>query len=152
MITNLHLAAYQTDLAHNLGSMIRIAACFGVVLDIVEPCGFPLSQKSLREASLDYGEKCETNLHSDWSQFKIASKDRRLVLLSTKATQSLWQFKFKENDTLIMGRETSGVPKEVHHQCHSEIHIPMPGGGRSLNVAISAGVAVCEALRQLQSK
>ena len=72
--------------------------------------------------------------------------------MSTKAKQSLWKFKFKENDTLIMGRETSGVPKEVHHQCHSEIHIPMPGGGRSLNVAISAGVAVCEALRQLQSK
>ena len=152
MITNLHLAAYQTDLAHNLGSMIRLAACFGVVLDIVGPCGFPLSQKSLREASLDYGEKCETNLHSDWSQFKIASKDRRLVLLSTKATQSLWQFKFKENDTLIMGRETSGVPQEVHNQCHSAIHIPMPGGGRSLNVAICAGVVVCEALIQLQSK
>ena len=152
MITNLHLAAYQTDLAHNLGSMIRIAACFGVVLDIVEPCGFPLSQKSLREASLDYGEKCETNLHSDWSQFKIASKDRRLVLLSTKAPQSLWQFKIKENDTLIMGRETSGVPQEVHNQCHSAIHIPMPGGCRSLNVAICAGVVVCEALRQLQSK
>ena len=150
MITNLHLAAYQTDLAHNLGSMIRIAACFGVVLDIVEPCGFPLSQKSLREASLDYGEKCETNLHSDWSQFKIASKDRRLVLLSTKATQSLWQFKFKENDTLIMGRETSGVPQEVHHQCHSAIHIPMPGGCRSLNVAICAGVVVCEAMRKLK--
>ena len=106
----------------------------------------------MREASLDYGEKCETNLHSDWSQFKIASKDRRLVLLSTKATQSLWQFKFKENDTLIMGRETSGVPQEVHNQCRSAIHIPMPGGCRSLNVAICAGVVVCEALRQLQSK
>ena len=99
MTRKLHLAAFQTDFAHNLGSMIRLAACFGVVLDIVGPCGFPLSQKSLREASLDYGEKCETNLHSDWSQFKIASKDRRLVLLSTKAKQSLWQFKFKENQS-----------------------------------------------------
>ena len=152
MIKNLHLAAYQTDLAHNLGSMIRLSACFGVVLDIIGPCGFPLSEKSLKEASLDYGNKCETNLYSDWSHFKTASKNGRLVLLTTKANKSIWEFKFKPNDILVMGRETSGVPKMVHEQCGSAIYIPMPGGGRSLNVAISAGIAISEALRQLKSK
>ncbi len=151
MSTKLHLAAYQTDLAHNLGSMIRLCACFGVTLDIIEPCGFPLSEKSLKEASLDYEDKCDTNLHPDWSHFNISNTNRRLVLLSTKAKQSLWKFKFNQNDTLIVGRETSGVPKEVHEQCHSSIYIPMPGGGRSLNVAISAGIAMSEALRQMQS-
>ena len=85
MAPNLHLAAYQTDLAHNLGSMIRLSACFGVTLDIIGPCGFPLSEKSLKEASLDYGEKCEMILHSDWSNFKKTSTNRRLILLSTKA-------------------------------------------------------------------
>ena len=85
MAPNLHLAAYQTDLAHNLGSMIRLSACFGVTLDIIGPCGFPLSEKSLKEAALDYGEKCEMILHSDWLNFKKSSINRRLILLSTKA-------------------------------------------------------------------
>jgi len=101
MTRKLHLAAFQTDFAHNLGSMIRLCACFGVTLDIIEPCGFPLSQKSLKEAALDYSDQCEMILHSDWSEFKEYSKNRRLILLSTKAKRSLWDFNFNLNDTLI---------------------------------------------------
>ena len=151
MAPKLHLAAYQTDLAHNLGSMIRLSACFGVTLDIIGPCGFPLSEKSLKEAALDYGEKCEMILHSDWSSFKKISSNRRLVLLSTKAKKNLWEFDFGLNDTLIVGRETQGVPDDVYDQCASAVTIPMPGGGRSLNVAISAGIAVSEATRKITS-
>ena len=151
MTTKLHLAAYQTDLAHNLGSMIRLSACFGVTLDIIEPCGFPLSEKSLKEASLDYGEKCKMILHSDWSKFKKTTTNRRLILLSTKAKKNLWDFNFNLNDTLIMGRETQGVPDEVYDQCDASVKIPMPGGGRSLNVAISAGIAISEAIRRIST-
>ena len=151
MAPNLHLAAYQTDLAHNLGSMIRLSACFGVTLDIIGPCGFPLSEKSLKEASLDYGEKCEMVLHSDWSNFKKTSTNRRLILLSTKAKKNLWDFDFNLNDTLIMGRETQGVTDEVYGQCDASVTIPMPGGGRSLNVAISAGIAISEAIRKIST-
>lgn len=149
MAPKLHLAAYQTDLAHNLGSMIRLSACFGVTLDIIGPCGFPLSEKSLKEAALDYGEKCEMILHSDWSSFKKSSINRRLILLSTKAKTNLWEFDFKSNDTVIVGRETQGVPNNVYDQCDSAVTIPMPGGGRSLNVAISAGIAISEAIRNI---
>ena len=151
MPSKLHLAAYQTDFAHNLGSMIRLSACFGVTLDIIEPCGFPLSEKSLKEASLDYGEKCEMILHSDWTNFKKTATNRRLILLSTKAKTNLWDFNFNLNDTLIMGRETQGVPDEVYDQCDTSITIPMPGGGRSLNVAISAGIAISEATRRIST-
>jgi tRNA (cytidine/uridine-2'-O-)-methyltransferase len=91
-------------------------------------------------------------LHSDWSEFKEYSKNRRLILLSTKAKRSLWDFNFNLNDTLIMGRETQGVPDYVLDQCDSAVTIPMPGGGRSLNVAISAGIAISEATRKLKSK
>ena len=152
MTRKLHLAAFQTDFAHNLGSMIRLCACFGVTLDIIEPCGFPLSQKSLKEAALDYSDQCEMILHSDWSEFKEYSKNRRLILLSTKAKRSLWDFNFNLNDTLIMGRETQGVPDYVLDQCDSAVTIPMPGGGRSLNVAISAGIVISEATRKLKFK
>ena len=92
MTQKLHLAAFQTDFAHNLGSMIRLCACFGVTLDIIEPCGFPLSQKSLKEAALDYSDQCEMILHSDWSEFKEYSKNRRLILLSTKSEKKFMGF------------------------------------------------------------
>ena len=114
--------------------------------------GFHFQKKALKEAALDYGEKCEMILHSDWLNFKKSSTNRRLILLSTKAKKNLWEFDFNHNDTLIMGRETQGVPDEVYDQCDATVTIPMPGGGRSLNVAISAGIAISEAMRKIKFK
>jgi len=142
------LAVYQPDIAPNLGAMIRICACFNVALDIIEPCGFPLSLKSLRRAAMDYADLADMTRHDSWDRFQAARPGGRLILLTTKAESNLWDFTFRPGDTLMMGRESAGVPDEVHNACDGHVRIPMPGGGRSLNVAVSAGVALGEALRQ----
>jgi tRNA (cytidine/uridine-2'-O-)-methyltransferase len=144
------LAVYQPDLAHNLGSMIRLCACMGIPLDLIEPCGFPLSGKTLRESALDYGNACEIDRHDDWDAFKGLQSNQRLILLTTSAETDLWDFKFSPSDTLLVGRETAGVPDSVRAAVGAEVKIPMPGGGRSLNVAISAAMAVSECLRQVR--
>ena len=144
----MRLAVYQPDIAPNLGAMIRICACFNVALDIIEPCGFPLSLKSLRRAAMDYADLADMTRHDSWDRFQAARPGGRLILLTTKAESNLWDFTFRPGDTLMMGRESAGVPDEVHNACDGHVRIPMPGGGRSLNVAVSAGVALGEALRQ----
>lgn len=142
------LAAYQPDIAPNLGALIRICACFGVGLDVIEPCGFPLSAKTLRRAAMDYGDMAQVTRHDDWAHFLRARPPGRLVLLTTKATEDLWQFTFAPTDTLLLGRESAGVPDDVAAQADARVRIPMPGGGRSLNVAVSGAIALAEALRQ----
>jgi len=146
----LKLAVYQPDIAPNLGAMIRICACFGVALDVIEPCGFPLSAKTLKRAAMDYSERAEVTHHDSWQAFQNATQPSRLVLLTTAATDTIWDFEFRINDTLVMGRESAGVPKDVEESCFAHVKIPMPGGGRSLNVAVSAGIALAEALRQVR--
>lgn len=144
----MRLAVYQPDIAPNLGSMIRICACFGVPLDIIEPCGFPLSIKALRRSAMDYADIADLTRHDSWNIFKAARQGSRLVLMTTKAETGLWDFEFRPEDILLMGRESAGVPDPVHTACEGQVRIPMPGGGRSMNVAVSAGIALGEALRQ----
>lgn len=146
------LAVYQPDIAPNLGAMIRICACFDVVLEIIEPCGFPLSIKALRRAAMDYANLAQMRRHDSWETFRQDRGPGRLILLSTGARTSLWEFDFRVGDTLLMGRETAGVPRSVEDACDARLRIPMPGGGRSLNVAVSAGIALAEALRQTQGR
>lgn len=146
----MRLCAYQPDIAPNLGAMIRLSACFGVALDIVEPCGFPLSIKSLRRSAMDYADMADMTRHDSWQAFQAASTHRRLILLTTKADSTLWDFSFQPGDTLIMGRESAGVPENVHNACHAHIRLPMTGKARSLNVAMCAGMALSEALRQVR--
>ena len=146
----MRLAVYQPDIAPNLGSMIRICACFGVPLDIIEPCGFPLSLKSLRRAAMDYADIAEMTRHDSWESFRRCDQDGRLILLTTKGGCELWDFRFQPDDVLLMGRESAGVPQDVAEACAAQVRIPMPGGGRSLNVAVSAGIAIGEATRQLR--
>lgn len=141
----MRLAVYQPDIAPNLGAILRVCACFGVPLDIIEPCGFPLSAKALRRAAMDYASDVDVTRHDSWESFP---RPQRLVLLTTKAECDLWDFTFQPGDTLMMGRESAGVPDNVHDACDAHVRIPMPGGGRSLNVAISAGIALSEAMRQ----
>lgn len=149
MSKNLRLAAFQPDIALNLGAMIRLCACFGVPLDVIEPCGFPFSVKALRRSAMDYADIAEIQRHVSWESFQETRKGR-LILLSTKAAVPFWDFKFQPGDTLMTGRESAGVPDDVHAAADAAVIIPMPGGGRSLNVAMSAGMVLSEAARQLR--
>lgn len=128
--------------------MIRLAACFGVPLDIIEPCGFPLSIKTLRRTAMDYADIADLVRYDSWEAFQHQRDGRRLVLLTTKASVPLWDFSFRQDDTIMVGRESAGVPEAVARACDARVRIPMSGAARSLNVAMSAGMALSEALRQ----
>lgn len=142
------IAAFQPDLAPNLGSLLRLGVCFGMPVHVIEPCGFPFSLKLVRKRALDYAEKADVRHHDDWDAF-VAAKPGRKVLLTTKGAVSLHAFAFQPGDCLLFGRESAGVPEEVHAAADARVFIPMPGEGRSLNIAVSAGIASAEALRQL---
>ncbi len=149
MSNNLRLAAFQPDIALNLGAMIRLTACFGVPLDVIEPCGFPFSVKALKRSAMDYADIADITRHNSWDSFQ-EQQQGRLILLSTKAAIPFWDFQFQAGDVLMTGRESAGVPDDVHNAADAAVLIPMPGGGRSLNVAMSAGIVLAEATRQLQ--
>ncbi|MEO1312644.1 MAG: TrmH family RNA methyltransferase [Pseudomonadota bacterium] len=142
------LACYQPDIAQNLGAMIRVASCFAAQMDVIGPCGFPLSAKGLRPAAMDYAQDADLRYHVEWSQFLQDAAPHRLILLTTSAEVSIWDHAFVAGDVLLTGRESAGVPPEVRERCDLHLRIPMPGGGRSLNVAVSAGIALAEAARQ----
>ncbi len=145
----IEIAAFQPDLAPNLGSLVRLGVCFDAPVHVIEPCGFPFSMKLLASRALDYGEKADVRHHDDWEAFHSA-RTGRLVLLSTKAETDLWDFPFQIGDCLMVGRESAGVPDEIAARADHSVRISMPGGGRSLNVAIAAGIAIAEATRQLR--
>ncbi|WP_299193567.1 TrmH family RNA methyltransferase [uncultured Litoreibacter sp.] len=148
MSHQVQIAAFQPDLAPNLGSLVRLGVCFGAPLHVIEPCGFPFSMKLLRTRALDYGEKADVRHHDDWDMFQ-QKRSGRLILLSTKGRTDLWDFNFAPEDCLLLGRESAGVPDTVAACADHVIRIAMPGDGRSLNVAIAAGIALGEATRQL---
>ena len=148
-IQPLRLMFFQPDIPQNLGTIIRLCACLGIPLDVVEPCGFPFSAKALRRSSMDYFQLAKIKKHVNFKECCETLNENRLVLLTTNVQKTLWDFEFKRNDVLIVGSETSGVPDYVASYVDSKINIPMPGGGRSLNVAVSASIALGEAIRQL---
>lgn len=144
----MRLCAFQPDIAPNLGAMIRLSACFAVPLDIIEPCGFPLSIKTLRRSAMDYADIADLVRHDSWDSFQQQRGAGRLVLMTTKAEASIWDFSFRPDDTIMVGRESAGVPADVDQACDARVRIPMSGAARSLNVAMCAGMALSEALRQ----
>ncbi|MBY0421109.1 MAG: tRNA (cytidine(34)-2'-O)-methyltransferase [Parvularculaceae bacterium] len=147
----MRLVLFQPDIPQNTGAALRVAACFGVGLDIVGPTGFPLDARDLRRAALDYGDLVAPVLHAGWSAF-LASPERatgRLVLLTTAGAVLHSTFAFAETDLLLLGRESAGAPPEVHAAAEARIVIPMATGARSLNVAVAAAVALAEARRQI---
>ena len=147
---DIRLAIYQPDIPQNLGAMIRLCACFGIVIDLIEPCGFPFSIKAIKRTAMDYMDMVKINCHDDFDSFiKEYKYKRRIILLTVKSSKSIWDFKFKSNDILMVGSESSGVSDFVVEKSDAKLIIPMPGGGRSLNVAVSAGIAIGEATRQL---
>ena len=141
------LVLYQPDIAQNAGAIMRLAACMGVALDLVEPCGFPLDDQRLRRAGMDYIDRLDLRRHSSWEAFR-AQAGGRLVLLTTHARTRHVDFAFRPDDRLVLGRESAGVPDAVHDAADSRIRIPMRPGLRSLNVAQAAAIALAEALRQ----
>jgi len=144
------LALYQPDIPGNTGTLMRMAACLGVALDIIEPAGFDLSDRNLKRAGMDYLEMAALRRHVSWAAFEAwrHAESRRLVLFSTKATESYTALAFRPRDILLFGRESAGVPEAVHEAADAAVTIPMPGGGRSLNVALAAAMGMGEALRQ----
>lgn len=144
----MRLALYQPDIPQNAGALIRVAACLGVPLDIIEPCGFVMTDRHFRRAGLDYHAGAELTRHLSWETFLTARARGRLVLLTTQGEERYDRFQFTPGDTILLGRETAGVPEAVHAACDARLRIPMRPGMRSINVAIAGSVALAEALRQ----
>jgi len=146
----MRLALFEPDIPQNTGTLIRLGACMGVPVDVIEPCGFPFSIKALRRSGMDYLDQAEIEHHADWEAFLAAPvrSEGRIVLLTTKASVPYSEFSFQPGDTLLLGRESAGVPKAVHQAADSRIVIPMAPGARSLNVAVAAALVLGEALRQ----
>ncbi|MGB0506481.1 MAG: tRNA (cytidine(34)-2'-O)-methyltransferase [Pikeienuella sp.] len=145
----MRIAAFQPDIPQNLGALMRISVCFGMPLDVIEPCGFPFSTKAVKKAAMDYAADADMTAHPNWEQFLSQRPGGRLILLTTKAAVPCWDIEFHPDDTLLLGRESAGAPEEVHAAADARILIPMPGGGRSLNIAVSAGIVAAEATRQM---
>lgn len=140
----MRVALYQPDQAGNVGAVLRLGACLGVAVDIVRPCGFALSDRSLRRSAMDY--VADVAVHDDWDAFLAAAG--RIVLLTTKGATTIHDFAFAAGDTLLMGSESAGVPHAVHGAAAAAVRIPIADGARSLNLAVAAGIALGEALRQ----
>lgn len=151
MKRDLRIALYQPDIAGNTGTILRFAACMGLAVDTIEPAGFDLSDRNLRRAGMDYLEMAALTRHVDWDSFEQwrLGAARRLVLLTTRAALPYTDFAFAGGDILLFGRESAGAPDKVHEAADARLLIPMPGGGRSLNVALSVAMVAGEAMRQI---
>lgn len=143
----MRLALYQPDQAGNVGTILRLAACLGVGLDVIEPCGFPWGDKALKRAGMDYAEIANVTRHESWAAFE-ALLPGRLVLFTTAGAVRLPEARFEPGDTLLFGSESRGVPEEVHKRADMRVRIPQATGTRSLNIAVAAGIGLAEALRQ----
>ena len=148
----MRLALFQPDIPQNLGAALRLGACLDVPVDVIEPCGFPLSDRAVRRAAMDYGALADLTRHPSWSEFltttRTGTHKARLVLFTTRGAQPLHSFRFEVSDILLFGRESLGVPDDVHDAVDARVVIPLAPGARSLNVTVSAAIALSEALRQ----
>jgi tRNA (cytidine/uridine-2'-O-)-methyltransferase len=144
----MRIALYQPDIAGNVGAVLRTAACFGVQCDIIEPCGFAFSERALKRAGMDYAAQAQIMRHADWAAFLASVDGARIILMSSKASTALPSFNFKPDDIILMGSESSGAPDIVHDRADARVYIPMAIGFRSLNISVSAGIALAEGLRQ----
>lgn len=142
----LKVALYEPDIPQNTAAIIRLCACFGVRLDIIEPCGFLLDDKRFDKVAMDYKNKCILKSFRNFSDFKKNRK--RIILMTTKAKKKYFNFKFKQNDTILFGRESAGVPKFIHNSVDYKLVIPIQKNTRSLNIVTSVAIALSEALRQ----
>jgi tRNA (cytidine/uridine-2'-O-)-methyltransferase len=147
----MRLALFEPDIPQNTGAIARLAACLGLPLDIIEPAGFPVSDRAFRRAGMDYLDRVEITRHASFAAFDEWRRRNchRLVLATTKAERSYTDFAFTEHDVVLLGRESAGAPPHVHAGADARIRVPMREGLRSLNVALAAAMIAGEALRQM---
>ena len=147
----MRLALFQPDIPQNLGAAIRLTACLGCALDVIAPCAFPLSDKSLKRSALDYGPAAAVTLHDSWAAFLAAPEraEGRLLLFTTQGAVPYTGFAFAAGDTLLFGRESAGAPEEVHAAADARLFVPLAAGTRSLNLVTAAAIGLGEALRQV---
>jgi len=146
----MHLALYQPDIPQNTGTLIRLGACLGVAVEVIEPCGFLFDDRRFRRGVMDYADSALVTRHTGWTAFRNwqTGVGRRLVLVETGDSIAYTDFSFRPDDVLLLGRESAGTPTEVAAACDARVHIPMRPGFRSLNQAVAAAMVVGEALRQ----
>jgi tRNA (cytidine/uridine-2'-O-)-methyltransferase len=144
----MRLALFQPAIPQNVGACIRLSACFGVELHVIEPTGFAFDDRAMKRAALDYGPLSHMTRHADWAAFQAARGPGRLVLFTTRGATPLTAFAFEPDDVLLFGSEPSGAPEFVHEAADERVVIPLEPGARSLNLAVSAGIGLFEALRQ----
>jgi len=149
----MRLALFQPDIPQNTGTLLRLGACLDLPMDIIEPCGFMFNEKAMKRAGMDYLEMANYRRHNSWRDFLEYREQHkqeygRIVLLTTHASKPYTEFEFEENDIILMGRESAGVPNAVHELADARLLIPMNEKARSINVAVSAVMVVGEALRQ----
>lgn len=150
----MRLALFQPDIPQNTGTLLRLGACLDIELDIIEPCGFIFSERTLKRAGMDYLDMVRYRRHHSWEHFLQYRAEHpeeygRIVLLTTHASEPYYNFEFRPNDIILMGRESAGVPEEVHQTANARLLIPMNHNARSINVAVSAVMVVGECLRQV---
>ena len=148
--TLIKVALYEPDIPHNTAAIVRLCACFGARLDIIEPCGFFLSDKRFKRVVMDYINKCKIKSFKDFTAFKKDKKNERIILMTTKAKKKYFDFKFNKNDTILFGRESAGVPQLVHKSVDYKLIIPIQKKARSLNIVSSVAITLAEALKQNQ--
>jgi tRNA (cytidine/uridine-2'-O-)-methyltransferase len=147
----LWLALYEPDIAQNTGAMLRTCACFGIRAAIIEPAGFPVSDRHFRRSGMDYLDHVAIERHISWRSFCEwrRAEGKRLILLTTKADETLWDFAFQREDVIMVGRESAGVPQDVHDDADARVRIAIRPAMRSLNVSVAAALALGEAMRQI---
>ena len=146
--TLIKVALYEPDIPQNTAAIVRLCACFGARLDIIEPCGFFLSDKRFKRVVMDYVNKCKIKSFKDFTAFKKDKKNERIILMTTKAKNKYFDFKFNKNDTILFGRESAGVPQLVHKSVDYKLIIPIQKEARSLNIVSSVAITLAEALKQ----
>ena len=142
------IALYEPDIPQNTAAIIRTCACFGSKLEIIEPCGFLLSDKRFKRVVMDYMDWNKIDLYRSSQEFFEKKKNQRIVLMTTKASVSYTKFKFEKNDTILFGRESVGVPQYVHKMTNDRLRIPMKNNKRSLNISSSVAIILAECLKQ----
>ena len=149
-LTNLRpkIALFEPDIPQNTGAIIRTCACLGAKLEIIEPCGFLLSDKRFKKVVMDYMDEKDIKFYKSSDEFFISKKNQRIILMTTKASISYAKFKFAKNDTILFGRESAGVPEEIHKLVEYRLKIPMKKNKRSLNIASSVAIILAESLKQ----
>ena len=143
-----NIALYQPDIPQNTAAIIRLCSCFNTTLEIIEPCGFHLDDKRLKRVAMDYLDTAKIITYKSYKDFVIKKRNSRIVLMTTKAKKNYNNFKFKEKDTLLFGRESEGVPNNVHKNSFERLKIPIKKNTRSLNIGIAVAITLSEALRQ----